>query len=126
MAGHMQYSIPHRRALSGEEVTLLRYLLDHEAPSRLAELEGLRVVARCGCGKCPTVLFGHGTSAEPLTSGPMTEVASYRGRNAEGVTVGVVLIDRGGKLAELEAWSPEGNDIASWPPVTKLERFAWK
>jgi hypothetical protein len=119
----MPYAVPHRRELSGEEAALL---LGQEAPDRVAELEGLKVVARCGCGKCPTILLGHGTAAEPLTSGPMTEVASYRGRNTEGVTVGVVLIDRNGKLAELEAWSPEGSDIVSWPPVAKLERFAWR
>jgi hypothetical protein len=122
----MAYSIPHRRALSGEEIALLRFLLDREAQNRVAELEALTVVARCGCGKCPTILLGDAASAEPVTSGPKTEVASYRGRNAEGVTVGVVLIDRNGKLTELEAWSPEGNDISSWPPVAALERFPWK
>jgi hypothetical protein len=122
----MAYSIPHHRALSGEEAALLRFLLDHEAPSRVTELDTLKVVARCGCGMCPSILFGHGSSTEPVTSGPIAEVASYRGRNAEGLTVGVVLIDRNGKLAELEAWSPEGEDIASWPPLAALERFAWK
>jgi hypothetical protein len=126
MPKHMPYSIAHRRDLSGEEKVLLRFLLDREAPNRVSELESLKIVARCGCGTCPTILFAHGTATEPTTAGPMTEVASYRGLNAEGVTVGVVLIDRGGRLAELESWSPEGNDITSWPPPSALERFAWK
>jgi len=122
MGERMPYCIPHRRELTGEERSLLAFLLQREASSRIAELASLKVVARCGCGKCPTVLFGETLAAEPLTGSPMVEVASYRGRNAEGVAVGVVLIERNGRLAELEAWSPEGPDITAWPPISALER----
>jgi hypothetical protein len=121
VAAHTPYSIPDRRALTGEEQSLLRFLLERQAPHRLGELETLKIVARCGCGKCPTVLFGYTPDAEPLTGSPFTELASYRGKNKDGVTVGVVLIEREGKLAELEAWSPHGPDIKSWPSVATLE-----
>src|SRR5258708_10981368 len=123
MGERIPYSIPHRRALSAEERSLLRFLLEREAPARVAEAASLKVVARCGCGKCPTVLFGPTSDAEPLTGNPVTEVSSYRGRNAQGVEVGVTLIERSGRLAELEAWSPEGPDVLSWPPLLALERF---
>jgi hypothetical protein len=118
---HAPYSIPDRRELTVEERSLLRFLVERQAPNRLAELESLKVVARCGCGKCPTVLFGRKLDAEPLTGSPFVEVASYRGKNKEGATVGVVLIEREGKLAELEAWSPHGPDVTSWPAVATLE-----
>jgi len=123
MGERIPYSIPHRRALSAEERSLLTFLLEREAPARGAEVASLKVVARCGCGKCPTVLFGPTSDAEPLTGNPFTEVASYRGRNAQSVAVGVTLIERSGRLAELEAWSPEGPDVLSWPPLSALERF---
>jgi hypothetical protein len=100
---------------------LLSFLVERQAPNRLAELESLKVVARCGCRKCPTVLFGQQIEAEPLTGNPFVEVASYRGKSKEGATVGVVLIEREGKLAELEAWSPHGPDITSWRAVGTLE-----
>ena len=121
MVTHMPYSIADRRHLTPEERSLLTFLLERHAPSRLVELEALKVVARCGCGKCPTVLFGPQLDAEPLTGSPFAEIASCRGTNKDGVTVGVVLIERQGKLAELEAWSPLGDDIKSWPSVAALQ-----
>ena len=120
MAAHAPYSIPDRRKPTPEERSLLKFLLERHAPNRLVEVDTLKVVARCGCGKCPTVLFGQKLDAEPLTGSPFVQVASYRGKNKDGVTVGVVLIERQGKLAELEAWSPHGPDVKSWPPVAAL------
>ena len=64
----MPYCIPHRRALSEEEHLLLTFLLEREAPGRVAEVASLKVIARGGCGKCPTVLFGPTEDAEPLTA----------------------------------------------------------
>lgn len=113
-----------RRELSAEERLLLQFLLAREAPDRLPQLECLKVVARCGCGKCPTVLFGASLDAEPSTrSSDEQEVASYRGPNAEGVDVAVSLVARHGQLAELEAWAPVGGDINLWPPTKNLQRF---
>src|SRR6266704_4999217 len=80
MGERMPYSIPHRRELSAEERSLLHFLLTNEAPDRLAELDDLKIVARCGCGECPTVVFGSSLNSEPVTQSPdEQEVASYRG-----------------------------------------------
>jgi hypothetical protein len=114
------YCIPCRRELTSEERDLVRFILEREAPQRLYELETLKVVARCGCGQCPTILFGTSPDTEPNTAHPFDEVATYYGRNHDGALVVVVLIDRDGRLSELEAYSPEGVEIRSWPSIASL------
>jgi hypothetical protein len=110
------YSIPYQRPLSSEEHQLIAFLLEREAPSRLLEIDFLKVVARCGCGRCPTIMFG------PDTSPSFSEIANYVGRDNQGTLVGVVLLERNGQLVELEAWSPSGVDISAWPMLSSLER----
>jgi hypothetical protein len=117
---HFPYCIPCPRELTSEERDLVRFILEREAPQRLLELETLKVVARCGCGKCPTILFGSSLDAEPTTTHPFDEVAEYYGRNSDGALVGVMLIDRDGMLSELEAYSLEGVEIRSWPEIASL------
>ena len=53
---------------------------------------------------------------------PFSEIANYVGRDKGGVLVGVALLERNGKLSELEAWSPSGADIRAWPVLSSLER----
>jgi hypothetical protein len=122
MARRMPYSVAHRRELSNEERALLRLL----APERELEIQGLKVVARCGCGKCPTVLFAPSFDAQPVTGSPHQEIATYRGENADGVDVAITLVERNGRLSELEAWAPVDGDIRSWPPIGALKPFKWR
>lgn len=110
------YSIPYQRPLSSEERQLIAFLLEREAPSRLSEIDSLEIVARCGCGQCPTVMFGSGNYQ------PFSEIANYVGLDDQGTLVGVALLERDGKLSELEAWSPSGVDISAWPVLSSLER----
>lgn len=117
------YSLSLRRELTDEERGLLHFILEREAPDRMQEVANLKVIARCGCGNCPTVIFGLSLDAEPRPARPFTEFASYMGRNADGVLVAVSLIEREGHVSELEAWSPEGDDITAWPPLSSLERM---
>ena len=117
------YSLPLRRDLTDEERGLLHFILAREAPDRMQEVANLKVVARCGCGSCPTVMFGLSLEAEPRRTPAFTEMASYMGRNAEGVLVAISLLEREGHISELEAWAPEGADIAAWPPLSALERM---
>jgi hypothetical protein len=124
MQQHQPYSIPLRRELSAEERALLVHILDREAPDRIPEIAMLKVVARCGCGKCPTVIFGESMDAEPRAAMPLVEVANYMGLNAEGLLVGVALLEREGFLSELEAWSPKGGEVVSWPEPGELERVS--
>ncbi len=116
------YFVPHCRELSDIERTLLTFLIGNCVPARLPELAQLKVIARCGCQKCPTILLGTDFDAVPIVggSGSNKVIASYRGCNEDGAIVGVVLIERQGKIAELEAWSPEGADIRMWPELSEL------
>ena len=121
MTADMPYSIPHKRELSQIERALLEYLISREATERLSEIDNLKVVARCGCGECPTVLFATSLEQEPQQLGK--ELASYSGQNSEGIEVGVVLRECRGEITELEAWSPHGPEIKTWPPLDRLVRY---
>ena len=117
------YCLPLHRELSTGERALLTHILEREAPARLPEVARLKVVARCGCGTCPTVIFRSSLDAEPLPARPFAEIANYWGRNEDGVLVGVVLLEREGQLSELEAWSPEGGEVKAWPALSEIERI---
>ena len=116
----MNYSIKHQRDLSPEEVRLLEFLLtDSGHHSYLNQLQQLKVVARCGCGKCPTVLLGESLEAAPQPNG--ADVTQYMGQNADGVQVGVTLMAVNGILSELEASSLSGEAVSSWPSIKSLQ-----
>ncbi len=115
---HFPYSIPESRPLSEQERVIVRHLLLHTAPDRVDELERLSVVERCGCGRCPTILF---VPHDETTENRNRIVADFVG--GENSTVGVIVWERDGVLAELEAWSLDGNDVTSWPAVSSLRPF---
>lgn len=113
----MEYHIKHKRELNDEEKNILRYVLSNT--SYFDQIDSLKVVARCGCGVCPTVLFGHTFADEPVPNG--RDVAQYKGVNSDGEIVGITVMAAAGKLTELEASSFSGGDIYSWPPIQGLE-----
>jgi len=118
----MEYCIPHRRELTEEERELLRFLLADDSVHAL-QIDRLKVVARCGCGQCPTVLFGESLDEEPLTASGATTgdiVADYYGLAKNGTTVGVTLHERDGKVAELEASVAFDGEIEGWPSIESL------
>jgi hypothetical protein len=123
MQARQPYSLPLKRDLSSEERALVEFIVEREAPTRVADIASLKVIGRCGCGECPTVIFGDSLAAEPLPARPFIEIANYFGKNRDGVLVGVALLERGGRMSELEAWSPEGADITSWPAPSALARI---
>ena len=115
----MEYSVEHKRELTEEEIKLVSFLLtDSGNDSFMEQLTSLRVVARCGCGKCPTVLFAQGFDSPIVKSA--SDLTQYQGMNKDGEMVGVTLMAIDGKLTELEASSFSGGDIWSWPPINQL------
>ena len=113
----MKYCIIETRELTLTEISLLKFLV----PGRSEEVANLKVVARCGCGKCPTVLFRQDHELEPLT-GESKNLAYYTGKNADGEIVAIDLYERNGEIAELEASSLTGGDINVWPEINSLEK----
>lgn len=112
------YSIPYKRELTSSEVKLLQYLLkDH--PEHQRKISTFKVVSRCGCGECPTVLFGDTFESEPLTKG-FSQIVGMSGKIENGTIVGVAVIERENKIAELEAWSVSGGEVTGWPSIEAL------
>jgi len=82
----------------------------------LPQLEGLRVVGRCGCGACPTVFF-----EEHRPDKPYRDVALYSGRDASGGLVGVALMESHGRLSQLEFYSVDGHERWAVPEPSSIE-----
>jgi len=111
------YYIPHQRELSREELRLLDFLLPRVDCIKTRATD-LKVVGRCGCGKCPTILFGKSLDDHPIPSAGV--VASWSGRADNGTLVGILLSERDGFPTELEAVSEDGGEIRSWPPIDEI------
>lgn len=118
----MPYCIPDKRELTGEERQLLQRLSDDSAEIQ-RWFSQLSVVARCGCGTCPTILFGQSMEDEPVTSAHAERLAEWEGRTTTGILVQIVLYAANGQPTELEACSPEGDDIDCWPPVDAIQQI---
>ena len=54
----MKYSIPDKRELIKSEIEFLTYLFRKEKSEWTNLIGNLKVIASCGCGKCPTIIFG--------------------------------------------------------------------
>jgi len=116
------YAITHRRDLTAQERALVRRLVEQTGDRRSAlegQIDNLKVVARCGCGCCPGVLFGRQPDEEPKL-GAFETVASLRGRARDGVDVGAYLLVRDGELSELEAIAWSGEKVREWPLLDEM------
>lgn len=102
---------------------MLRFLLEREAPDRLSQIESLKVIAKCGCGDCPTVLFGSSFDADPATQDNYI-LADYSGKTAVGGLVGVMLWANDHTLTELEGYSIDGAEPVIWPAPLALRPLA--
>lgn len=101
--------IPDHRALTGDERLLVIWLLEHGDPAArafLAQVDGARVTARCGCG-CASVDFD---LADPSAKPPhgMTILGEFQWLADQGGLCGVFVFARGAQLAGLEVWSIDG------------------
>ncbi len=114
------YHIPARRSLTTEEREIIRILVAQTAPERLAEIDELEVHGRCGCGKCPTIMFRGAPDEKKEGQGI---VADYQGGDDTVGRVGIILWERDGELSELEAWSIGGREVVGWPTLDSIRPF---
>jgi len=117
---NQSYYIEHKRELNNIEIKLLQYLLAHSGLSNyLDSIAKVKVIARCGCGKCPTVLFGESFSSQHLKN--PYDLTKYMGTAANGTKVGVALMGTDKQISGLEAWSCCGGEFDSWPNTETLQ-----
>lgn len=95
-----------------ERATVLR-LLESAKPEYREQAARLRVVGRCGCGQCPTVFF---ENDEPEVH--EQDLSTYAGTDKEGGLVAAVLLQKQGRLSQLEYYSVDGHD-PWYPPMAQ-------
>ena len=116
------YCIEHKRELSIIELDILNFIIkDSNLNNFNDQVSRLKVIARCGCGECPTVLFGKTFEHQPIENGQ--DIAHYIGVDENGVNIGIVLMAKNNNLTELEAYSIEGEDVVSWPKLNTFKKM---
>jgi len=115
----MEYSIPDRRELTTTEIQFLSYLFKTGKPEWSNFSEKLKIIARCGCGKCPTILFGETLDSE-IQNGEL--ILDFFGKDSNGKPVGVTLFGTIHMPTELEFYSLDGeSEIIEIPEINTLQ-----
>ena len=110
----MEYSIPNRRELTKEEIKLLTILFEKEKPEWNELISRLKVIARCGCGKCPTIIFGNSFEAE-IQKGEL--IIDYKGIDQNDKLIGVSVSGNENIPTELEFYSIDGGSEINYFPI---------
>jgi hypothetical protein len=106
------------RPLTSAERAVIEHLVEGAPEHHRAQVEHLVVAGRCGCGKCPTIFF------EPHHEGAReTDLVSYSGRDATGGLVAAVLLEKEGRLSQLEFFPIDGHDPWGIPAAETLEPY---
>ena len=116
------YCIPEQRELNAAERAFLEFLLRSCAPERLSELDDLSVIARCGCGQCPGILFGTSPTDQPVTRDAQI-IADMKTPTTPQGFVSVMLWATDTRITELEFASFGDFDVTELPLVSDLSPF---
>ena len=115
----MKYSIPDKRELTKSEIEFLTYLFVKEKSEWTNLIGNLKVIARCGSGKCPTIMFGKTFDSEIQKGNLMID---YAGKGKNGELVGISLFGTDQMPTELEFYSIDGeSDITEMPKIDTLK-----
>lgn len=117
----MQYAIKFSRELNSSEIEILQKILSIEKSSFLEKIQQLKVVARCGCEKCPTVLFGYNFEDEFLAN--QNILFDYIGETSKNELVGISIFGNEKIISELEFYSPDGNlEVITYPILESIRK----
>ena len=116
------YSAVDVRPLSEQEREFLSCLLRTNAPERLGELDGLSVIARCGCGQCPGIIFAPDLQDQPAVAKPYL-VADMITTDQPDAPIGVMLWGTDSRLIELEFCSYGDSNVIELPAFASLKQF---
>ena len=120
----MKYSIPDKRELTKFEIEFVTYLFEKEKSEWLNLIGDLKVIARCGCGICPTIMFGKTFDSE-IQKGNLE--IDYTGKGKNGELIGIMVFGTEQMPTELEFYSIDGeSDIKEIPEIDTLKRAEYK
>ena len=115
----MKYSIPDTRELTKPEIEFLTYLFGKEKSEWNNLIGNLKVIARCGCGKCPTIIFGKTFDSE-IQKGNL--IIDFAGKGKNGELIGISVFGTDQILTELEFYSIDGkSEIIEMPKIETLK-----
>ena len=97
----MEHQISHERELTKYEIDFLTYLFESSKSEWISLITELKVVARCGCGNCPTILFDLDKTNKNL-------MIDFVGESKDGNLIGISVFGNNEKPLELEFWSIDG------------------
>ena len=116
----MNYSISEKRELTQTEKKFLDYLFLNKKPEWTNFTKKLKVIAKCGCGKCPTIMFGENFESEVQENEKLR--IDYVGKSKNGELIGISLFGTDQMPTELEFYSIDGNsEIIEIPKIETLE-----
>ena len=116
----MKYSIPDKRELTKSEIEFLTYLFGKEKSEWTNLIGNLKIIARCGCGKFPTVMFGKTLQSE-IKKGNL--IIDYVGKGKNGEFIGISVFGNNKMPTELEFYSIDGeSEITEIPKIETLEK----
>tara|TARA_R110001583_G_scaffold194654_1_gene366117 strand:+ start:1745 stop:2113 length:369 start_codon:yes stop_codon:yes gene_type:complete len=115
----MKYSIPDKRELTKSEIEFLTYLFGKEKSEWINLIGNLKVIARCGCGNCPTIIFGKTFDSE-IQKGNL--IIDYAGKDKNGELIGISVFGTDKIPTELEFYSIDGkSEITEMPKIETLK-----
>ncbi|RAJ14577.1 hypothetical protein [Olleya aquimaris] len=115
----MKYSIPDKRELTKSEIEFLTYLFEKEKAEWTNLIGNLKVIARCGCGNCPTIIFGKTLESE-IQKGNL--IIDYVGKGKSGELIGISVFGTNQMPTELEFYSIDGeSEIIEMPKIETLK-----
>ena len=115
----MKYSIEDKRELRQTEIQFLTYLFEKEKTEWTNLLGTLKVIARCGCGNCPTIIFGKTFNSE-IQKGNL--IIDYTGKGTKGELIGISVFGNEQMPTELEFYSIDGkSEITEIPKIETLK-----
>lgn len=92
-------------------------MLEESNPSWTAEIEKLKVIGRCGCGACPTIIFSESYS-KPESK---RIIADYTGITKDEDMVGLFVWAGEKEILELEIYPISDSDVCVLPKLDSLK-----
>ena len=117
----MKYSIPDKRELSETEKEFLTFIFNSEKPEWIGLIDILKVIARCGCGECPSIIFGENYNSD-YQNGKL--IIDLQAEGLKGEKIGISVFGTDEMPTELEFYSIDGeNEFKEIPAIKTFKRI---